>query len=67
MEFTEKKYYDIFREQAEKHPDKPAVVMGSKTLTYSEFIAKIDQVSSFLAERGVKSGDHVVLWGGGVS
>ena len=64
MEFTEKKYYDIFREQAEKHPDKPAVVMGSKTLTYSEFIAKIDQVSSFLAERGVKSGDHVVLWGG---
>ena len=62
MNFTEQKYYDIFLEQAKAHPDKPAVVMGSKRLTYSEFMAKIDHVSSFLVEHGVKSGDHVVLW-----
>lgn len=65
MNFTEQKYYDIFREQAKKHPDKPAVVMGEKRLSYSEFMAKIDHVSSFLVEHGVKSGDHVVLWGVG--
>lgn len=62
MKFTEQKYYDILSEQARKTPDKPAVVMGEKSLTYSELITKIEQVASFLVERGVKSGDHVVLW-----
>lgn len=62
MKFTEKKYYDLLQEQAGKHPDKPAVVMGEKRLTYAEFMAKIDHVASFLVEHGVKSGDHVVLW-----
>ena len=36
--------------------------MGEKCLTYSGLMAKIDHVSSFLAEHGVKSGDHIVLW-----
>lgn len=62
MSFTEQKYYDIFQEQARKHPDKPAIVMGEKSLSYSELMSKIDHVSSFLIEHGVKSGDHVVLW-----
>lgn len=62
MSFTEQKYYEIFQEQAKKHPNKPAVVMGEKRLSYSEFMAKIDHVSSFLIEHGVKSGDHIVLW-----
>ncbi|MBR0256372.1 MAG: acyl--CoA ligase, partial [Synergistaceae bacterium] len=62
MDFTEQKYYDILQEQASKHPDKPAVVMGEKCLTYSEFVGKIDNVSSFLVEHGVNSGDRVVLW-----
>lgn len=60
--FTEQKYYDIFLEQTKKHPDKPAIIMGDKRLTYSEFMTKIDQVSAFLVDHGVQSGDHVVLW-----
>ena len=62
MNFTEQKYYDILQENAKKNPDKPAVVMGEKCLTYSGLRAKIDHVSSFLIEHGVNSGDHVVLW-----
>ena len=62
MNFTEQKYYDILQENAKKNPDKPAVVMGEKCLTYSGLMAKIDHVSSFLIEHGVNSGDHVVLW-----
>lgn len=64
MNFTEQKYYDILQEQAKKHPDKPAVVMGGKTLSYSELIAKIAHVSSFLVEHGMQSGEHVTLWAG---
>ena len=62
MDFTEQKYYDILQEQARIHPSKLAVVMGEKSLNYSEFVTKIDHISSFLLEHGVQSGDHVVLW-----
>ena len=64
MNFTEQKYYDILQEQSKKNPAKPAIVMGDKCLSYSDLMTKIDHVSSFLAEHGVKSGDHVVLWSG---
>lgn len=62
MEFTERKYYDILKEQAQKNPDKPAIVMGEKCLTYSALMTKIEQVASFLIAQGVNSGDHIVLW-----
>ncbi len=67
MKFTEQKYYDILQENAKRHPDKPAIVMGEKRLSYSDLMMKIDKVSSFLVEHGMKSGDHVVLWSSGCS
>ena len=61
--FTNKNYYQIFSEQTKLHPDKDAIVMGDKRLTYSDLMAKIDATASFLIHQGVKKNDHVVLWG----
>ena len=60
---TTKNYYQIFTEQAALHPDKDAIVMGDKRVTYKQLIANIDSVSSYLVNKGVKKNDHVVLWG----
>ncbi|MBQ6772767.1 MAG: AMP-binding protein [Synergistaceae bacterium] len=61
--FTNKTYYQIFTEQAALHPDKDAVVMGDKRVTYKQLIENIDAVSSYLVKHGVKKNDHVVIWG----
>ncbi len=61
--FTNKNYYQILSEQTKLHPDKDAIVMGEKRLTYSDLMAKIDATASFLIHQGVKKNDHVALWG----
>ena len=61
--FTYKNYYQIFTEQAALHPDKDAIVMGDKRVTYAELIANIDKIASFLVNQNVTKGDHVVVWG----
>ena len=63
VEFTDKTYYQIFSEQTKLHPNKDAVVMGEKRLTYSDLMKKIDETASFLVHEGVKKNDHIVLWG----
>lgn len=62
MKTIEKYFYEILREQAEKDPDREAVVMGDERLSYREFIRRIDGVSSFLLANGLKKGDKVALW-----
>ena len=60
---TNKSYYQIFSEQTKLHPDKDAIVMGEKRLTYSDLMSKIDATASFLIHQGMKKNDHVALWG----
>ncbi len=62
-DFTDKTYSQIFSERTKLHPNKDAVVMGEKRLTYSDLMKKIDDTASFLVHEGVKKNDHVVIWG----
>jgi len=61
--FTDKNYYQIFSEQAARHPDKDALVMGEQRVTYAQMISRIDRMASFLVREGVRKNDHVVVWG----
>ena len=63
MALIEKTYYQLLKEQAEKFPDNPAVIMGGLRLTYSELIKNIDDTASFLQAKGLKRNDKVSLWG----
>ncbi len=62
MQTIEKYYYDILSEQAEKTPDREAIIMGDTRLTYSQLVAKIDNVAAALLNKGLKKGDKVALW-----
>ena len=62
MQLIEKFYYEILCEQAEKNPDREAIIMGDTRLTYRQLIEKIDNVASFLLNKGLKKGDKVALW-----
>ncbi len=62
MQTIDKFYYDILAEQAQKAPDREAIVMGDIRLTYSGLVRKIDQVASTLLGKGLHKGDKVALW-----
>jgi len=44
---------------AELHPDRTAVIHGSRRLSYAEFYARARRLASALARRGIKAGDTV--------
>jgi long-chain acyl-CoA synthetase len=52
---------DPLRENARDHPDKTALIAGSKRLTYSELVATVERVAAGLARIGVRRGQHVAL------
>ncbi len=49
----------LFEEQAAARPDAPAVLYGSKTLTYKELNEQANRAARFLRSRGVKEGSAV--------
>ncbi|MFJ8001304.1 class I adenylate-forming enzyme family protein [Streptomyces sp. NPDC096310] len=46
---------------AARWPDRPAVVDGDTTMTFTELTARRDALSAVLAERGIVQGTHVAL------
>lgn len=54
----------LLEEQAEKYPDKEAVVYSDRNLrlTYKEFNEWSDQVAKALMALGIEKGDHVAVW-----
>lgn len=46
-----------------KYPDKPALVGDGFSYTYAEFLHAIAAYSKVLANKGVKKGSRVALWG----
>jgi len=46
---------------AQRYPDKPAVVMGDLSLTYAAFNARVNRAAAALAGLGVGRGSHVAL------
>lgn len=53
--------HELFEEQAEKNPDKIAVVACDKTLTYKELNEEANRLAHPLVERGIGRGDIVAF------
>jgi len=47
---------------AQQGPDRPALTLGDRTLTYADFDAAVSSLATALAEEGLAPGDRVALW-----
>lgn len=52
---------DLFEEQAEKYPNKPAVVFEKTVLTYQELNEKANRIAHSLRENGITNQDVVCI------
>lgn len=52
---------DILAAHAARHPDRPAVLEGERTLTWREYIARRNRLAHALVKRGVSMGAHVIV------
>jgi acyl-CoA synthetase (AMP-forming)/AMP-acid ligase II len=53
---------DLFEHAVDAAPDKPAVKVGERTITYAELESESNRLAHFLASRGISAGDHVGLY-----
>lgn len=53
--------YEHFKLIARKYPDKPAVITGKQSVSYSELLDRIRIQSALLAETGLKEGGSVAV------
>ncbi|WP_370290334.1 acyl-CoA synthetase [Nocardioides sp.] len=53
---------DLFEHAVDAVPDKPAVQVGERVITFAELEADANRLAHFLAERGIGVGDHVGLY-----
>ena len=53
---------DLFEHAVDAAPDKPAVKVGERTITYAELESESNKLGHFLAARGIGAGDHVGLY-----
>jgi long-chain acyl-CoA synthetase len=51
----------LLEDSARRYPNRDALVLGRKRLTYAEVDAAANQVANLLAERGIKRGEKVAL------
>jgi len=51
----------LLEDSARTHPDRAAVVLGDRRLTYAQVDAAANQVANLLVERGIRPGDRVAL------
>ena len=58
----DKTIHQLFEEQAEKTPDKIAVVFDEEKLTYKELNERSNQLAHYLIEQGVKPDDLVAIY-----
>ena len=57
----DKSVYDLFRAQAERHPDKTAVIFEDQTLSFSKLLYQVDTVADKLYGLGVQENDVVAI------
>jgi amino acid adenylation domain-containing protein len=55
-------FHTLFEQQAERTPDRLAVVSGDQCCTYAQLNAKANQIAYLLCEQGVKPGAFVGLF-----
>jgi len=53
---------DLFEHAVDAVPDRLALQVGERRLTYAELEAQTNQLAHFLAAQGIKSGDHVGIF-----
>jgi fatty-acyl-CoA synthase/long-chain acyl-CoA synthetase len=53
---------DILAAHAARHPERPAVLEGDRTLTWGEYIARRNRLAHALVTRGLGSGAHVTVY-----
>ncbi|MBU2699290.1 amino acid adenylation domain-containing protein [Sporomusaceae bacterium BoRhaA] len=51
--------HQLFIEQAQRTPDKPAVMLGEESITYQELHERSNQVARYLKEKGVSRNDYI--------
>ncbi|GAA0794477.1 long-chain-fatty-acid--CoA ligase [Spirilliplanes yamanashiensis] len=51
----------LLEDSARSHPDRDAVVLGDRRLTYAQVDAAAAQVAGLLVQRGIRPGDKVAL------
>src|SRR5690349_19002590 len=51
----------LLEDSARNHPERAAVVLGDRRLTYAQVDAAANQVANLLVERGIRPGDKVAL------
>src|SRR5689334_17557744 len=51
----------LLEDSARHYPQRAAVVMGDRRLTYAQVDAAANQVANLLVERGIRPGDKVAL------
>lgn len=56
--------FDLLRDRADEHPDRPAVEYGPLALTYRDLLVRAEWLAGLLAERDVGVGDSVLLYQG---
>src|SRR5512139_3018100 len=53
---------DLFEHAVDAAPDKPAVKVGERTITYAELESEANRLAHYLAAQGVQAGDHVAVY-----
>jgi 3-oxocholest-4-en-26-oate---CoA ligase len=53
---------DLFEHAVDAAPDKTAVQVGDRTVTFAELEAESNKLAHFFASRGIGAGDHVGLY-----
>lgn len=55
---------DILSANAARRPDRPAVILGDRRLTFAELDARSDRLANALLDHGLQVGDRVILYVG---
>ena len=53
---------DLFEHAVDAAPDKPAVKVGDRTVTYAELESEANRLAHYLQAQGVRPGDHVAVY-----
>lgn len=56
--------HDFLRRALQVDPEKAALIFGSRSITYREFLNSADALAGFLTSQGVKRGDRVIIYAG---
>jgi len=51
----------VLRDNATKHPDKPAIIFRDQIISYVELWSSTENIARYIAERGIGAGDRVGL------